>query len=69
MAEVSRHAITAATTANLVELTMQVMSRLGNSDIAGTLGGVVVTPEHVATMVASEIQTTFRNALGSDRQC
>ena len=68
MADVSRHAITAATTANVVELVMQVMSQLVNSDVSSSLGGVVVTPEHVATMVASEIQSTFRGVLG-DTSC
>mgnify|MGYP000870148435 CR=1 FL=1 len=68
MAEVSRHAITAATSANLIELVMQVMTQLGNSDVSSSLGGVIVTPEHVATMVSSEIQSTFRGVLG-DTTC
>ena len=65
MPEISRHAVTAGTVANTVELVVQVMSMLGTSDVTNTLGGLVITPEQVAAMVTAELQSAFRDAAAS----
>ena len=64
MSGISKHAITAATVANVIELCMQVMTGLGTSDVSGTLGGVTVTPNQIGAMVNSELRTKFANVLG-----
>ena len=65
MPEISRHAVTAGTVANLVELVVQVTSMLGTSDVTNTLGGLVIIPEQVAAMATTELQSAFRDAAAS----
>jgi len=62
MPEISRHAVTAGTVSNMVEVVVQVMSMLGSEDVTNSLGGVIVTPEQVASMTTSELQSTYRDA-------
>lgn len=66
MSEISRHAMTAATVANVIELCAEVMTRLGTSDISGTLGGVSITKSQIGAMVNSEIRTKFAAVVGAD---
>ena len=56
---VSRHAMTAATIANMVELISEVMLGLGSESLSKTLGGTLVTPEQIGMMVCSELTTTY----------
>jgi len=46
----------------MVEVVVQVMSMLGSEDVTNSLGGVIVTPEQVASMTTSELQSTYRDA-------
>ena len=65
MPEISRHAVTAGTVANLVELVVQVVGSLGTADVTNTLGGVTVTSDQAAAMVNTELQASFRDAAAS----
>lgn len=56
---VSRHAMTAATISNMVEIISQTMNGLGGNLIASTLGGSLVTPEQIGMMIVSELMTTY----------